>query len=228
MSSFFDFIKKPEPNTSPTLPQGGVMGGNIQQNSNVQQNQSIKPPISNSNPPTGGPVSNVQSPSSTVNPQPSNVSKQNSLDLMTHLTQRSNRVFVTAQTKAKELQSQFVDSEHLLHGLMSDSEIYKLLTDLKIQPQVVEMELVKVYKKGISPAVPQISPRIKRIIDNSLVTARKLGFEFISPEHLLIALYEEGEGVGARVLAKLGLKIEDINKKVLGNKEGLVGQNEKN
>ncbi len=227
MSSFFDFIKKPEPNTSPTLPQGGVMGGNIQQNSNVQQNQSIKPPISNSNPPTGGPVSNVQSPSSTVNPQPSNVSKQNSLDLMTHLTQRSNRVFVTAQTKAKELQSQFVDSEHLLHGLMSDSEIYKLLTDLKIQPQVVEMELVKVYKKGISPAVPQISPRIKRIIDNSLVTARKLGFEFISPEHLLIALYEEGEGVGARVLAKLGLKIEDINKKVLGNKEGLVGQNEK-
>lgn len=153
--------------------------------------------------------------------------KREDLDLMTHLTQRSNRVFLSAQTKAKELQNEFVDSEHLLHGLLADGEIYKLLTDLKIQPQLVEEELVKVYKKENNRNLPQISPRIKRIIDNSLVIARKLGFEFISPEHILLALYEEGEGIGARILAKLGLKKEDLNKKILGKKEGLVeGQEE--
>ncbi len=48
-----------------------------------------------------------------------------------------------------------------------------------------------------------------------------MGFEFIAPEHLLLALYEEGEGAGARVLAKLGLKKEDLNKKITGKKEGL-------
>jgi len=150
-----------------------------------------------------------------------NEKKREELDLMTHLTQRSNRVFLSAQTKAKELEGQFIDSEHLLHGLLADGEIYKLLTELKILPQVIEQELNKVYKREGNKAAPQMSPRIKRIIDNSLVAARKLGFEFISPEHILLALFEEGEGVGARILSQLGLKKEDLNKKVVGKKEGL-------
>jgi len=150
--------------------------------------------------------------------------KQQDLDLMTHLTQRSNRVFLSAQNKAKELKSLLIDSEHLLHGLLSDVEIYNFLTELKIQPQIIEEELNKVYQRGNSTLPPQLSPRLKRILSNSLVIARKMGFEFISPEHLLLALYEEGEGVGARILAKLGLKKEDLNKKIIGKKEGLEGE----
>ena len=147
--------------------------------------------------------------------------KQQELDLMTHLTQRSNRVFVSALNKAKQLKSPLIDSEHLLHGLLSDVEIYNLFTELKIQPQIIEEELNKIYQYGNSNLPPKPSPRLKRILSNSLIIARKLGFEFISPEHLLLALYEEGEGVGARVLAKLGLKKEDLNKKIIGKKEGL-------
>ncbi len=166
----------------------------------------------------------------TTKPQPPQTpeqQKQEELDLMTHLTQRSNRVFMSAQTKAKELKSQFVDSEHLLHGLLSDSEIYNFLAELKIQPQTIEEELAKVYLTSpktngpaTTPSTP-LSPRIKRILGDSLVIARKMGFEFISPEHLLLALYNEGEGAGARTLAKLGLKKEDLNKKITGKKEGL-------
>ncbi len=148
--------------------------------------------------------------------------KREEIDLMTHLTQRSNRVFLSAQVKAKELKNDFIDSEHLLHGLLSDGEIYNLLVEVKIQPQLVEEELAKVYKKGTSIHLPQLSPRVKRILDNSLIVARKLGFEFISPEHILLALYVEGEGAGARILSKLGLKKEDLNKKIIGKKEGLT------
>ncbi len=152
--------------------------------------------------------------------------KHAELDLMTHLTQRSNRVFLSAQTKAKELKNEFVDSEHVLHGLLSDSEIYNFFTEQKILPQTIEEELTKIYptspKASLGVNSPKLSPRIKRILDNSLVIARKLGFEFISPEHILLALYEEGEGAGARVLAKLGLKKEDLNKKITGKKEGLT------
>ncbi|MGB9883067.1 MAG: ATP-dependent Clp protease ATP-binding subunit [Microgenomates group bacterium] len=146
------------------------------------------------------------------------------LDLMTHLTQRSNRVMMMAQGKAKELKSDYIDSEHLLYGLITDSEIFILLTELKIQPQIVQEELNKVYKRGTSDKLPQISPRLKKIFNDSLLIARKLGFEFIAPEHLLIALYEEGEGVGARILVKLGLQKEDLNKKITGKKEGLTEQ----
>jgi ATP-dependent Clp protease ATP-binding subunit ClpC len=149
--------------------------------------------------------------------------KKENFDLMTHLTQRSNRVFVTATAKAKELNNEFVDSEHVLHGLAADAEIYNFFIELKIQPQSIEQELTSIYKKNPAAQVkpPQMSPRVKRILDNALVAARKLGFEFIAPEHLLLALYEEGEGAGARVLAKLGLKKEDLNKKITGKKEGL-------
>ncbi|PIY69435.1 hypothetical protein COY90_00680, partial [Candidatus Roizmanbacteria bacterium CG_4_10_14_0_8_um_filter_39_9] len=151
--------------------------------------------------------------------------KRAELDLMTHLTQRSNRVFLSAQTKAKELESTVIDTEHLLHGLMADGEIYKLLMELKVQPQTVETELTPLYKReGNKLLPPQNSPRLKRILDNSLVVARKLGFEFISPEHLLLATFEEGEGLGARVLSKLGLKKEDLNKKIVGKKEGLIDE----
>lgn len=150
-----------------------------------------------------------------------NSEKRGELDVMTHLTQRSNRVFFAANNKAKELQNVYLDTEHLLHGLITDGEIYKLLVELKIQPQAVEQELGKIYKKEQNTAPPQNSPRTKRVIDNSLIIARKLGFEFISPEHLLLALYEEREGVGSQILVKQGLKKEDLNKKLLGKKEGL-------
>lgn len=160
----------------------------------------------------------VTSPKTTVDQQ------KKDLDLLTHLTQRSNRVFFVAQTKAKELKVSYVDSEHLLHGLLADVEIYNLLVELKIQPQLIEDELNKLYQRGNSLQPPQLSPRLKRILDNSLVVARKLGFEFIAPEHLLLAVYEEGEGIGARVLAKLGLKKEDLNKKIIGKKEGLSAE----
>jgi ATP-dependent Clp protease ATP-binding subunit ClpC len=152
--------------------------------------------------------------------------KRQDLDLMTHLTQRSNRVFIAASAKAKELQNDFVDSEHLLHGLLTDSEIYKFFTEVKILPQIIEQELTKVYKKGASKNSPQFSPRVKRILEKALILARKLGFDFISPEHILLSLYEEGEGLGAQILTKLGLKKEDLNKKIIGKKEGFKKEGE--
>jgi len=152
------------------------------------------------------------------------VKKLNDIDIMTHLTQRSNGVFLAANAKAQELHNQFVDSEHLLHGLLGDGEIFKILIDLKVQPQIIEQELVKIYKKEESQTPPQPAPRIKQIIDKSLIIARKLGFEFISPEHILLALFEEGEGVGARVLVKLGITKEDLNKRITGKKEGVESQ----
>ena len=206
-------------------PQQKIVTPDQQRIQELLNNQSNTPkPV---NAPTAAQQSNVQtadtkplgsSLNSTINPQ-----KRTDLDLMTRLTQRSNRVFVVAQTKAKELGSSFIDSEHMLHGLLADGEIYKLLIELKVQPQQIEAELGQTYKREPAKLVPpQMSPRLKRIIDNSLIIARKLGFEFISPEHILFALYEEGEGIGARALAKLGLKKEELNKKITGNKEGLL------
>jgi ATP-dependent Clp protease ATP-binding subunit ClpC len=207
MANFFDFIKNPPAKAIPD--QSGPV-----------------PPVPHpqpSQPPSNPDLQQIHKIMNEVGsrPSPAPPKKHEEMDLMTHLTQRSNRVLMAAQSKAKEMKNQFVDSEHLLHGLITDSEIYTLLTELKIQPQAIEQELARIYKTENSMNPPALSPRIKRILNDSLVTARKLGFEFISPEHMLLALYEEGEGAGARILAKIGLKKEDVNKKVIGKKEGL-------
>lgn len=148
-------------------------------------------------------------------------SKRMNMDVMTHLTQRSNRVFVSATNKAKELNSDVIDTEHVLHGLLTDPDIYKMFTGMKVQPQTVDQELDKVYKKSEKPidGQPQVSPRVKRILDNALVLARKIGYEFISPEHLLLSTYNEGEGVAARVLQKMGVDRAEVEKKIIGKKK---------
>lgn len=250
MADFFDFIKKPTANTStngvvtsvstaPVIPRAQNPNDKTQlinqtQSSNPQtQNQNVNPKSENGTIPKINVDSSTQADtqkklddntSTQTNPNQTKTptfNKQISLDLMTHLTQRSNRVMVAAQIKTKELKGDFIDSEHLLYGLTTDSEIYNLLVELKVQPQVIQDELGKIFRRGTVDRPIQVSPRIKRIIDNALVVARKLGFEFIAPEHLLLALYEEGEGAGARVLAKLGVQKEDLNKKITGKKEGL-------
>jgi len=247
MAGFFDFIKKSNQNstdknqviTQPSLGRQPYSGIGQPPQEGQAYSGIGQPPQPKTSPNLGQQTNSLPNSQNTTNQPPLNEKKQTTtpsspapksavdqqkkdLDLLTHLTQRSNRVFFVAQSKAKELKAPYVDSEHLLHGLLSDAEIYNLLVELKIQPQLIEEELNKSYQRGDKITQPQLSPRLKRILDNSLVIARKLGFEFIAPEHLLLALYEEGEGLGARILAKLGLKKEELNKKVVGKKEGLT------
>ncbi len=231
MADYFDFIKKPVTNATVNPP---VVNNKSQDPNPKIQTNSNNQNLNDKTATTVNPLSSTQNPNdqkiktngqavNTVNGQ----SVTNNLDLMTHLTQRSNRVMMAAQTKAKELKSDLVDSEHLLAGLTADSEIYNLLVEAKIQPQLISDELNKVYKRGTVDRVVQFSPRVKKILNDALVIARKLGFEFIAPEHLLLSLFEEGEGVGARVLVKLGLNKEELNKKIVGKKEGLTEEEKK-
>jgi len=217
MADYFDFIKKPVSNAT-VNPQGRndkaqMSNDKSMTNKQIINDKTVNPPL-----PVKEPIkSSVSTPNQATN----------NLDLMTHLTQRSNRVMMAATTKAKELKADLVDSEHLLYGLTTDSEIYNLLVETKVQPQLVTDELTKIYKRGTVDRVVQFSPRIKKILNDALVVARKLGFEFIAPEHLLLSLFEEGEGVGARVLVKLGLNKEELNKKIVGKKEGLTEEEKK-
>jgi ATP-dependent Clp protease ATP-binding subunit ClpC len=157
-------------------------------------------------------------PTSQPEPDKASSGQKPGLDIMTRLTQRSNRVLSNAATKAAAQKSQFVDSEHVLLGLLTDQEISTLLSSLKIIPQEIEKQLAEAMKPGNSTTPPQISPRVKKILEDALIIARKLGYEFISPEHILHALYNEGEGLGARTLSKMGLNKDELGIKVLGKK----------
>ena len=142
--------------------------------------------------------------------------KRTGMDVLTRLTQRSHACLMTAVKKAKELKVQYIDTEHVLLGLLSDSGVYELISDFKVTPKEIQDFLEKSFKKGNFSGRPQFSPRVKRVLELSLSAARALGYEFISPEHILLSLAQEGEGMASQVLAKYGLTVEKLNKKITG------------
>ncbi len=149
--------------------------------------------------------------------------KRVGMDVLSRLTQRSNQALMTAVNKVKELKIGMVDTEHVLWGLLHDSTIYQLLSECKTVPADIQTALEKGFKPGNITSPSQFSPRVKRVLELSLSAAKSLGYEFISPEHILLALSHEGEGLAAQILLKFNLKPEVLNQKITGKKE-LEGQ----
>ncbi len=145
--------------------------------------------------------------------------KRVGMDVLSRFTQRSNKVLLVAANKVKELKNQYIDTEHVLWGLLQDSSVYQLISECKITPSELQASLEKIFTHGNFTGVPQFSPRVKRVLELSLSTARSLGYEFISPEHILLALSHEGEGAAAQTLVKNNLTREVLNKKITGKKE---------
>lgn len=157
-----------------------------------------------------------------VNTGTIDMNKRSGMDILTRLTQRSNQALMLAVSKAKELKSKYVDTEHVLWGLLSDAQVYQLISEFKVNPKEIQDELEKNFKKGSFSNQPQFSPRVKKVLELALSVARALKLEFISPEHILLALAQEGEGMAAQILAKFHIATEALNKKITGKKEGIT------
>ncbi|KKR88371.1 MAG: ATPase AAA-2 domain protein [Candidatus Gottesmanbacteria bacterium GW2011_GWA2_41_12] len=146
------------------------------------------------------------------------MNKRSGMDVLTRLTQRASGILMQAVNRGKELKIQFIDTEHVLWALLHDSSIFQIISELKVTPKDIQDELEKSFKPGNFTGSPQFSPRVKRIMELSLTAARGLGYEFISPEHMLLAIVQEGEGAGAQMLKKYHLGEKELGQKITGKK----------
>ena len=64
------------------------------------------------------------------------------------------------------------------------------------------------------------TPRVKRVLENSLREAMQMGQSHISTEHLLLGIVREGEGTALEVLGRLNVSGDDVR----GALNDLVGQ----
>ena len=138
-------------------------------------------------------------------------------------TERARRSIVLAQEEAQRLGNNYIGTEHLLLGIISEGESIaaKVLENLGISLQKVRGEVEAIVGKG-NPASQQemvFTPRAIKIIELAFEEARALAHNDIGTEHLLLGLVREGEGVAARVLSDLGVdpaKIRTEITKLLG------------
>ncbi|MFF5992156.1 ATP-dependent chaperone ClpB [Prauserella flavalba] len=134
---------------------------------------------------------------------------------MERLTQKSQQALHDAQTTALRLGHTEVDGEHLLAALLADPDglVPRLLTQAGSDPDVlrtaVETELgrrPKVSGPGAAPGQIFLTQRLARLLDAAEREAKRLKDEYVSVEHLLMALIEEGTTTAAgRVLHEHGL-----------------------
>jgi ATP-dependent Clp protease ATP-binding subunit ClpB len=137
---------------------------------------------------------------------------------LNRLTQKSQEALHDAQTKALRFGHTEVDGEHLLLALLDqpDGLVPRLLAQAGVEPDRLRADIEadlgqrpRVSGPGAAPGQVFITQRLSRLFDTAEREAARLKDEYVSVEHLIIALLGEGpETAAGRRLREYGLTRE--------------------
>jgi ATP-dependent Clp protease ATP-binding subunit ClpC len=124
-------------------------------------------------------------------------------------TDRARRVVVLAQEEARMLNHNYIGTEHILLGLIHEGEgvAAKALESLGISLEGVRQQVEEIIGQGQQAPSGHIpfTPRAKKVLELSLREALRLHHNFIAPEHMMLGLLREGDGMAAVILADAGI-----------------------
>jgi len=142
-------------------------------------------------------------------------------------TSRARNAVVLAQEEARQLDHNYIGTEHILLGLLRerDSVAGRALIRLGVSLEAARSSVEQIIGRGghLAPEghIP-FTPRAKKVLELSLREALQLGHNYIGTEHILLGLVREGEGVAAQVLIQRGAGLDRVRKAVL-DELGRVG-----
>jgi len=133
-------------------------------------------------------------------------------------TDRARRVVVLAQEESQRLSHNYIGTEHLLLGLLAarDGVAARALESLNVTLTAAREQVEEIV--GLGEQTPHghipFTPRAKKILELSLREALTTGSEVIDTQHLLLGLIDEGDGVGAQILERLGATAQAVRETV--------------
>jgi ATP-dependent Clp protease ATP-binding subunit ClpC len=149
--------------------------------------------------------------------------------LADRLSEQGNRLLQEAAQKAGEFGRSEVDTEHLLLALTGSDVVRTVLSQFKVDADDLRRQIEGEAKRGETRKEGEIgvSPRLKDALNRAFIASNELGHSYVGPEHLLIGLAEEGEGLAAAILRKYGLTPQALRQQVTkvvgkGAEEGRV------
>jgi ATP-dependent Clp protease ATP-binding subunit ClpB len=131
------------------------------------------------------------------------------------LTTKSQEALQQAQALAEKRNHQAIDVEHLLFSLMGQKEgvVLSLLQKLGVALGTAIDRLQKALDRlpQVTGAAGQayITPRLKKTIESAESEAESLKDEYVSTEHLLLAMVQDG-GEAGKILKDLGATRDKI------------------
>ena len=133
-------------------------------------------------------------------------------------TQKAQEAIASSQTIASDYTHQQVDTIHLLLALVRQEGgvVGSLLEKLKLDTKLLEGQIEKILE-----VLPQVSPfpgafgqiyvtrNLNEVLSQSMKEALKLKDEYVSTEHLFLAILERG-GQTKKLLEQFGLSTADV------------------
>ncbi len=147
------------------------------------------------------------------------------------LSKHAEEILQGAAREAAEAGRREVDTEHLLLALTESDVVRTILDQFKVSLDDLRRQVEQETPRG--DAAPEeggeigVSPRVKDALARAFRASAEFGHSYVGPEHLLIGLAEEGEGLGSDVLRRYGLTPQAIRQQVTkvvgrGAEEGRV------
>ena len=152
-------------------------------------------------------------------------------DVEDRLSEHAKDLLQAAARRAVEFGRREVDTEHLMMALLDSDVVRTVLQQFGVQPdemrQHLETEAPRGDARDEEGGEIGVTPRIKAALGRAFAVSHELGHSYVGPEHLLIGLAEEAEGIAGDVLRKLGLSPQALRQQVIkvvgrGAEEGQV------
>jgi ATP-dependent Clp protease ATP-binding subunit ClpC len=137
-------------------------------------------------------------------------------------TEQARQVVVFAQEDARTLRHNYIGTKHLLLGLLREGGAgARALEPFGVTHEDVQAQVSRIIGQGEAVTTGQIpfTPRAKKVLELSLREALNNNYDYIGPEHVLLGLLREGDGVGARILTDFA-PLEEILVAVPGAQSG--------
>ena len=132
-------------------------------------------------------------------------------------TIKSQELIQNGQALASKHNNPEIEPEHLLSAMLTEQEgiAGSMLKKLGVSPDVVAKEVSLAIDK--LPTVSQvgdvrISLRTKTVLDAAFTEAAKMKDQYVSIEHILLAILNEKDGEAVKILGRLGITRESILK----------------
>ena len=134
------------------------------------------------------------------------------------LTVKAQEAVVEAQNLARGAGNPELTPEHLLLSLVRQEGgiVAPILTKLGVTPGTVEAEvaaeLAKFSKVGGASAEPGVSSSLRKVFDSAFESAESFNDDYVSTEHLLLALADAKNTTAAQVLRRHGVVADAVLK----------------
>ena len=135
-------------------------------------------------------------------------------------TERARKVIILAREEAERYHHEYLGTEHILLGILQDgggiaiAVLQKVGIDVKQLKMEVERNLPKSLTNLVEGDIP-FTPKAKKVLEYAVEEARLMGHNYIGTEHLLLGIIQEKDGLACKILANLGVKLQQTREQTL-------------